>query len=86
MLAMVSEVERAQLDAALTQCVAIHALRDVRAQTALVEDVNVAAAILSQVDQVRTAGAQRHGEPKPAPVSQRSTSSRCRRSVRPAVG
>ena len=53
MPAAFSDAERAQLDAALAHFVAAHALPDVRVRTALVEHVNVAAAILSHVDQVR---------------------------------
>ena len=48
--AVLSETERAQLDAALTQFVADHAAPDVPVTRALVEDVNVPAAILSRVD------------------------------------
>jgi nucleotide-binding universal stress UspA family protein len=51
--AVLSDAERAQLDAALTRFVADRAAPDVRVTTALVEDVNVPAAILSHVDMVR---------------------------------
>jgi nucleotide-binding universal stress UspA family protein len=47
---LLSDSERAQLDAALTHFVANHAATDVRVTTTLVEDVNVPAAILSHVD------------------------------------
>lgn len=50
--AVLSDADRAQLDAALTHFVADHALRDVRTSTALVEDVNVPAAILSHAEMV----------------------------------
>lgn len=50
---VLSDAERAQLDAALTRLVAEHATPDVPVTTALVEDVNVAAAILSHVDLAR---------------------------------
>lgn len=52
--AVLSDAERAQLDAALTHFVAGQAAPDIRVTTALVDDVNVPAAILSHVD---TAGA-----------------------------
>lgn len=51
--AVLSEAERAQLDAALTHFVAPHTVQDVRVQTVLVEDVNVPAAIVSHADMVR---------------------------------
>ena len=51
--AVLSDTERAQLDAALTHFVLAHTVPAVRVRTALVEDVNVPAAILSQVDMVR---------------------------------
>jgi nucleotide-binding universal stress UspA family protein len=50
---VLTEAERAQLDAALTHSVAPHTVPDVRVQTVLVEDVNVPAAIVSHVDLVR---------------------------------
>ena len=51
--AVLSDAERTQLDATLTHFVAGQATPDIRVATVLVEDVNVAAAILSQVEMVR---------------------------------
>ena len=50
---VLTDAERAQLDAALTHFVTEHAPPDVRVTTALVEDFSVAAAILSHVGMVR---------------------------------
>jgi nucleotide-binding universal stress UspA family protein len=48
-----SPAERAELEAALTRFVAGEAARDVRITTALVEDLNVPASILSHAESVR---------------------------------
>jgi len=50
---VLSDSERAQLEAALTRFVADHAAPGVRVATAFVEDVNVPSAILSHVGMVR---------------------------------
>jgi nucleotide-binding universal stress UspA family protein len=51
--AVLSEAERAQLEAALTRFATSDATRDVMVKTALVEDVNVPSTILSHVDAMR---------------------------------
>jgi nucleotide-binding universal stress UspA family protein len=50
---VLSEAERARLDAAVTDFVAPHTVQDVPVQTVLVEDINVPAAIVSHADMVR---------------------------------